>query len=124
MLTEIGADEVPCIQVLNKIDCVEGMQPRIDRHEDGSPARVWVSAKAGLGLDLLLEAVSECLGKDVIQTWLSLAPEQGRLRARLYARGAVISERTEDTGKLMLQVKMPRNDYERLLAEDALHQDA
>lgn len=124
VLTEIGADEVPCIQVLNKIDCLDGMQPRIDRHEDGSPARVWVSAKDGLGLDLLLEAISECLGKDVIQTWLTLAPEQGRLRARLYARDAVISEQPGENGELKLQIKMPRNDYERLLAEDSLNQGA
>lgn len=121
VLTEIGADEVPTIQVLNKIDCLDGMQPRVDRNEDGSPARVWVSAKNGLGLDLLLEAISECLGKDVIETWLTLNPEQGRLRARLYARDAVMSEQMSENGELKLQIKMPRNDYERLLAEDSLN---
>lgn len=121
VLTEIGADEVPTIQVLNKIDCLDGVKPRVDRNEDGSPARVWVSAKNGIGLDLLLEAISECLGQDVIQTWLTINPEQGRLRARLYARDAVISEQTGDNGELKLQIKMPRNDYERLLAEDSLN---
>lgn len=121
VLTEIGADEVPTIQVLNKIDCLDDMKPRLDRNEDGTPARVWVSAKNGLGLDLLLEAISECLGQDVIQTWLTLAPEQGRLRARLYARDAVISEQMGDNGELRLEIKMPRNDYERLLAEDSLN---
>lgn len=123
VLTEIGADDIPCIQVLNKIDLAQGFQPRIDRGEDGKPTRVWVSAKTGAGMDLLLAAVSEMLGEDVVQQALTISPDEGRLRARLYARGAVKTETTDDHGKVVLQIKLPRLDFERLLQEERLPQD-
>ncbi len=119
VLTEIGADKIPCIQVLNKIDLVEGFLPRIDRDESGNPKRVWLSAKTGAGIDLLLTAISEMLGNDVISEQLILAPDQGRLRARLYARGAVTTETLDGEGRVVLDIKLPRNDFQRLLQDDA-----
>jgi GTPase len=118
VLTEIGADDVPCLQVLNKIDLLDEVEPRIDRDEHGKPQRVWVSAKTGLGIDLLMSAISELIADDVVSEELVLAPEQGRLRARLYARGAVDQESVDDQGRTILQIRMPRLDYERLLQED------
>jgi len=119
VLTEIGADKIPCIQVLNKIDLVDGFLPRIDRDESGNPKRVWISAKVGAGIDLLLTAISEMLGNDVISEQLILAPDQGRLRARLYARGAVTTETLDGEGRVVLDIKLPRNDFQRLLQDDA-----
>lgn len=119
VLTEIGADKIPCIQILNKIDLVDGFLPRIDRDDQGNPQRVWVSAKSGAGIDLLLTAISEMLGNDVISEQLILAPDQGRLRARLYARGAVTTETLDDEGRVVLDIKLPRNDFQRLLQDDA-----
>ncbi|HBN13944.1 MAG TPA: GTPase HflX, partial [Pseudohongiella sp.] len=86
VLTEIGADEIPTVQVLNKIDLLDGFVPRIDRDDQGQPRRVWMSARTGEGADLLLQAISEMLGHDIVNQRLTLAPDQGRLRARLYAR--------------------------------------
>lgn len=123
VLTEIGADDIPCIQVLNKIDLAQGFQPRVDRDENGKPSRVWVSAKTGAGMDLLLASVSEMLGEDVVQQALTISPDEGRLRARLYARGAVTTETMDDSGKVVLQVKLPRLDFERLLQEERLPQE-
>lgn len=118
VLTEIGAEDIPCIQVLNKIDLADGFEPRIDRGENGQPVRVWVSAKTGAGLDLLLAAVSEMLSEDVIEEDLTLGADQGRLRARLYSRGAVTTESLDDQGQVVLRIKLPRQDFERLLQED------
>lgn len=123
VLTEIGADDIPCLQVLNKIDLAQGFEPRVDRGEDGKPTRVWVSAKTAAGMDLLLVAISEMLGEDVVQQALTISPDEGRLRARLYARGAVTTEAMDDNGKVVLQVKLPRLDFERLLQEERLRQD-
>ena len=118
MLTEIGAEDIPTRQVLNKIDLLEGFEPRVERGEDGKPSRVWVSARTGAGIDLLLAAVSEMIGEDVISRHLTLGPDQGRLRARLYARGAVSGEHLDDNGHTVLNIRLPRQDYERLLQED------
>lgn len=123
VLTEIGAEDIPCIQVLNKIDLAQGFQPRVDRGEDGKPTRVWVSAKTGAGIDLLLAAISEMLSEDVVNQALTISPDEGRLRARLYARGAVTTESMDDNGRVVLQIKLPRLDFERLLQEERLPQD-
>ncbi|HCL77464.1 MAG TPA: GTPase HflX, partial [Pseudomonas sp.] len=59
VLGEIGAEEVPLLEVYNKVDLMEGIEPQIQRDADGVPRRVWVSAQQGLGLDLLRQAVAE-----------------------------------------------------------------
>jgi GTPase len=118
VLTEIGAEDIPCIQVMNKIDLITGSEPRVDRGENGKPVRVWVSAETGAGMELLLAAVSEMLGNDVVSRQLTLGPEQGRLRARLYSRGAVHTETTDEQGHSVLTIRLPRLDFERLLKED------
>lgn len=45
VLKEVGADEVPQLEVYNKIDLIEDAEARIDRDEDNRPLRVWLSAK-------------------------------------------------------------------------------
>jgi GTP-binding protein HflX len=58
VLAEIGADHIPQLMVLNKID-VNGLPPGLERDEYGRIGRVWVSAQSGAGLDLLREALAE-----------------------------------------------------------------
>ena len=114
VLAEIGADEIPRLQVYNKLDLLE-QQPRIDRDADGKPERVWLSAATGAGVDLLLQAVSELVGQDMVNEELDLSPEQGSLRAALYRLGAVESENYSDDGVAHLQVRLPRADWNRLM---------
>ncbi len=120
VLTEIGADDIPCLQVYNKIDLNHDHPARVDRDAAGRPWRVWVSAKTGAGIDLLLAAVSELLGDDFVQQVLTLEPRHSRLRARLYAKGAVQSESVDVDGMVHLQVRLPRFDFDRLLGEEGL----
>ncbi len=58
VLEEINAQGVPQLLVLNKID-LAGLEPGIDRNEDGKIRRVSVSAMTGAGLDLLRQAIVE-----------------------------------------------------------------
>ncbi len=117
VLAEIGAEKLPRLQVCNKIDLLE-MQPRIDRGEDGKPVRVWVSASDGSGLDLLRTAIDELLEQDIVHECLTLAPQQGRLRAQLYEKGAVLGEQVEGDGVIRLEVRLPRAQLARLLAAE------
>ncbi len=62
VLAEINADDIPQIVVMNKIDAAPELLeqgPRVERNEDGVPVRVFVSARDGIGLDALREAVVE-----------------------------------------------------------------
>lgn len=117
VLTEIGADSIPKLYVYNKLDLLE-QEPRIDRDADGLPERVWLSAKTGAGLDLLLEAISERLGGDMLNATIGIKPEQGRLRAALYRANAVMNESVDERGCSQLQVRLPRSDWNRLIAKE------
>ena len=98
----------------NKLDLLE-QAPRIDRNADGQPERVWLSAVTGEGVELLLQAVSELVGQDMVNEELELSPDQGGLRAALYRLGAVESEDYADDGTALLQVRLPRADWNRLM---------
>lgn len=58
VLAEIGADGVPQILVLNKID-LAGLPAGFERDEYGRIARVFVSARTGAGVDVLRAALDE-----------------------------------------------------------------
>jgi GTPase len=114
VLAEIGADKIPQLQVFNKLDLLE--QPaRIDRNPDGVPERVWLSAATGEGTELLLQAIAELVGEDMVNEELCLPPDQGGLRAALYRLGAVQAEEYGEDGVAHLSVRLPRADWNRLM---------
>lgn len=117
VLRELGAEDVPQIEVFNKID-LTGDAPRLERDADGRVTRVWLSAATGAGLDLLQEALAEYFGREIACGWLRLPPAAGRFRARLYAASAVLSERPDEEGGWLLEVKLPRQALEQLGREE------
>lgn len=119
VLAEIGASQLPQLRVFNKIDLLN-MAPRIDRDDDGQPVAVWLSAQTGEGMDLLFEAITDCLGRDMISGWLLLSPEQGRLRARLYQQQAVSGEKHREDGGVELNLRLPKRDLLRLVSAEGL----
>lgn len=60
VLDEIDAGEIPTITVFNKID-LSGLEPAVQRWDDGRIKSVTVSAVTGAGLDLLRSVVAEFL---------------------------------------------------------------
>ncbi|MDX1466759.1 MAG: ribosome rescue GTPase HflX [Halomonas sp.] len=115
VLEEIGARDLPTLKVMNKIDLLDSA-PRIERDGEGRPEVVWVSAQQGKGLELLEQAFSECLAEDIIDLELTLAPEQGKLRAGLHELNAVREERFDEAGHSLLSVRLPRRDFLQLMA--------
>ncbi len=120
VLEEIGAAQLQCLLVYNKIDLVPDREPVLERDQGGKPVRIWLSARTGAGMPLLLQAISELLGQDVVERRIELRPEQGRLRARLYARGAVHHEDVNPDGMVSLAIRLPRSDLDRLLEDEGL----
>jgi GTP-binding protein HflX len=114
VLDEIGAADIPQLEVFNKLDLLE-QEPRIDYDEEGKPARVWLSAATGQGCDLLFKAIVELVGQDMVEHELYLEPEQGRLRASFYRLGAVAAEQYNDDGVAQISVRLPRADWNRLM---------
>jgi GTP-binding protein HflX len=119
VLNEVGAN-APVLMVYNKIDSLDTHTPRLDRDDLGRPSAVWVSARDNLGLDLLQAAIIERLATNLVEDDLSLLPTQGRLRARLFAAGAVLSEQHGENGNSVLRVRMARHDLEQLLRREGM----
>lgn len=107
VLEEIGAGEVPQLQVMNKID-LTGAVPRVVCNAEGRPQQVWLSAVTGAGLDLLRQALGECLGGERVQSELRLPLSAGRLHARLRAAGAITEEVVDEDG-WRLRIDAPRS---------------
>ena len=117
VLAEIGADEIPVLKVYNKLDLLAEREPRIDRSESGEPVRVWVSAHTGEGIDLLLDAIAELLGDELIHETLVIPHHAGKLRAMLFEQGAVVKEDVDEQGRHLLDVRIPKADLERMLGQ-------
>ncbi|CDM39136.1 ribosome rescue GTPase HflX [Ectopseudomonas oleovorans] len=124
VLREIGAHELPMLEVYNKLDLLEGVEPQIQRDGDGKPLRVWLSARDGRGLELLRQAVAELLGEDLFVATLQLSQRLGRLRAQLFALGAVQSEVHDEQGNSLLSVRLPRVELNRLVSREGLEPQA
>lgn len=71
VLKEIGADHIPQLLVWNKIDQTV-LAPGLERNEYGKIDRVFLSAKTGVGLDILRSAIVE-----LMQDSVALTPEVG-----------------------------------------------
>ncbi|MDM8348475.1 GTPase HflX [Pseudomonas sp. sp1636] len=120
VLGEIGAHELPILEVYNKLDLLEGVDPQIQRDADGKPQRVWLSARDGRGLPLLKQAIAELLGDDLFIATLQLPQRLARLRAQFFALGAVQSEEHAEDGSSLLAVRLPRIELNRLVTRAGL----
>lgn len=123
VLKEIGAHQIPYLIVFNKIDLMGDFAPRIDRDDEGRPVRVWLSARTGDGMDLLLECLRELLGKDIVNRQIKVSAGLGQLRALLYQLKAVQDEQVDDQGNVLLSVRLPKRDYGQLLKKLGIHED-
>jgi GTP-binding protein HflX len=112
VLEEIGAGAIPQVQVWNKIDLID-VAPRHERIDGNQTHRVWLSAARASGFDLLREAIDAHFARERVHGWLHLPPTLGRLRAKLFAAGAVAHERADDDG-WALEIDAPRSLVEPL----------
>ncbi len=113
VLDEIGAGEIPQLLVFNKIDRLDNRDARCDVDEDGLAQRVWVSARDGVGLDLLRQALAERFVGRRVHRVVHLPIAAARLRARLFEAGAVVSESDEEGG-WAIELDLPQRLAEQL----------
>lgn len=118
VLKEIGAD-APVLRVYNKID-LSGEEAKIVYAEPHVPDRVYVSAHAGLGLELLQKAVQECLMGQIQKFSLILKPAYGKFRTQLYALNVIESEHYDDAGLLHIDVRIAPHKLEKLIRQAKL----
>ena len=95
VLEEVGAIEVPRVEVYNKVDAISADERR--RIQDADPASMLISAHTGAGIDDLLESVAARLALDQerVTVDLNLAnPVHAERLAWLYRHATVHSHAT------------------------------
>jgi GTP-binding protein HflX len=114
VLHEIDADELLQLKVFNKIDAAE-QQPRIEYNDEGLPIAVYISARDGVGLELLNQAIIRLLSDSFMQVRLSLPPGEGQWRARFHEAGCIQQESFDEQGHSLLRIALPRAQWDKLL---------
>jgi GTP-binding protein HflX len=114
VLHEIDADELLQLKVFNKIDAAE-QQPRIEYNDEGLPIAVYISARDGIGLELLNQAIIRLLSDSFMQVRLSLPPSEGQWRARFHEAGCIQQESFDEQGHSLLRIALPRAQWDKLL---------
>lgn len=115
VLHELAVDNIPVIQVFNKIDCKEGWQAKIENTETGT--KVWLSAKTGEGLALLKDAIVTQLQGKIQEENLHLTAKDARIRAQLYQLKAIIREVEDEEGGWQLTVRLTAAQRQQLKLE-------
>lgn len=123
VLHEIGADKLPILEVYNKIDLLEDVQPQIQRDDQGKPQRVWISAQNKQGLELLTQAIDELLTDDIFTATLCIPPKLGKLRALFFENNAVQQEDSDEQGNLLLTVRLTEIELNRLLTKENINKE-
>ncbi len=108
VLDEVGASNVPVIDVYNKCDSADpGL---IQRLEARAPAAICLSARTGAGTEALVDAMASRLALDRVRLTLSFDPVDGADReriSRVYRVGRVLTHEVRD-GRVAIVADVPR----------------
>ena len=108
VLQDIGAADIPRIEVANKIDLVENSGKSLGKGLSS------VSALKGTGIDQLRRDIASSLGMGDIRV-LEIAPEAAGVRSELYRLGAVIRESSDQEGNMRVTARLSPSRLQTLL---------
>ena len=117
VLSEVGAVDVPLLEVYNKCDALTDDERR--RLQDRDPAALYISALERQGIDELIETVASRLALDVRRVTLTFDldnPSDRERIARLYRHARVVQHEARD-GQVSIVADVPRRLLSRLGAE-------
>jgi len=115
VLTDLGIREKDTLLVLNKTDALESSET-LSILLEKYPNAVPISAKGGIGLDLLTAQVSETLSKEFFDLTVTMPIGCGRLEALLAREGEVLSSQYDETSAV-IRCRVPQCLVGQLLRE-------
>ncbi len=113
VLLDIGARDIPRLEVANKVDLVN------EEAVPTGPNLCPVSALKGTGMDALRQQISLALGIGDVHR-LSITPSAAGVRSHLYGLGAVIAESSDSDGTIQLKVRLSSARLNALLKEQGV----
>ena len=114
VLEDVGAHDVPTIDVYNKIDAITADEQR--RLRDADPACALISSTTGAGVEELLQMIASRLALDTRRITITFDSGKDFDRqqiARMYRVARVISH-VATNGKVVIEADVPRRFIERL----------
>ena len=96
VLGEVGADKIAELLVINKVDAAD--EETLLRLKRAWPDAVFVSARAGIGIEELQAAIADRLPRPSVDLWVLLPYDRGDLSARIHRTGQVLQTRHVDDG--------------------------
>jgi GTP-binding protein HflX len=111
LLETLNVGTTPRLHLWNKIDLVDATSRK---RLPAGPQDVWVSARTGEGLDVLLRRIDQALTEDpVIEADLELSPADGGSLALLHRSAVVLSTQYEDD-RVIVRARLRESLFERL----------
>ena len=120
IIEQIGAQEIPSIIVMNKIDEMSDFHPRVDKDYAGNIYRVWLSAHTGEGIDLLYQALSERLSGMMTCAGIQLDVQSAYIRSEIHKVGFIQKEKMNEFGQWLLEINVTRHYLKRLLGKQGV----
>ena len=120
IIEQIGAQEIPSIIVMNKIDEMSDFHPRVDKDYAGNICRVWLSAHTGEGIDLLYQALSERLSGMMTYAGIQLDVQSAYIRSEIHKVGFIQKEKMNEFGQWLLEINVTRHYLKRLLGKQGV----
>jgi GTP-binding protein HflX len=114
VLGEIGADEIPQMLVVNKIDTVDALSRR--RLANRFPDAIQISAQTGENLEGLKHRVAAFFSDRYVDVRLLVPHGQGGELSALYASGAPITAREDAAEGVLVTARLPRDLVGRFAA--------
>ena len=114
VLDEVGAIDVPMLEVYNKCDALTPDERRRLLEQD--PTALGISALTRQGIDELVETIASRLALDVVRVTLTFDPDSAADReriARVYRHAKVVLHETRDT-EVSMVADVPRRLLNRL----------
>ncbi len=117
VLGQVDALQTPQLLVYNKVDLLEGQQPRVETDDNGKVLRVWVSAAQGAGMDLLMASIADIFSRERIIKTLKIPAESGQWRSMLFEQVQILDESYNDAGEWLVNIETTARQFDKLLKE-------
>src|SRR5690242_15199968 len=114
VLADIGADELPTMLVVNKIDAIDPLTRR--RLQNRFPDAVLISARTGENLDELKRRVADFFASRYVDVRLLVPHAEGSELSALYSTGAPITAREDAAEGVLVTARLPRDLVGRFAA--------